>query len=172
MGETRSGSSPRRIQVRPPSWVIQSSTVAGPFGPASSIAYWSLNLGLATSSVPPPPSRAGDWRMPVDWSGPSRPTAAQSFRADRRRPPRRGPWVGRSTTGGADRATPGGAGSRSQSEPPARLARRGGVRKRHALIGRIAPTPTIVSGWRPARGFTGVKLGPAVISGLRSIGDL
>ena len=33
MGEVRSGSSPRRIQVRPPSWVIQSSTVAGPLGP-------------------------------------------------------------------------------------------------------------------------------------------
>ena len=51
MGEARSGSSPRRIQVRPPSWVIQSSTVAGPLGPASSTAYWSLNFGLSTSSV-------------------------------------------------------------------------------------------------------------------------
>src|SRR5580658_8817415 len=54
IGETRSGSSPRRIQVRPPSCVIQSSTVAGPFGPGSSMAYWSLNLGLGTSSVAPP----------------------------------------------------------------------------------------------------------------------
>ncbi len=51
MGEARSGSSPRRIQERPPSWVIQISTVAGPLGPASSTAYWSLNRGLSTSRV-------------------------------------------------------------------------------------------------------------------------
>src|SRR5690242_8078736 len=64
MGETRSRSSPRRIQVRPPSWVIHSSTVAGPLGPASSTAYWSLNRGLSTSSVLPafeaPPPCVGD----------------------------------------------------------------------------------------------------------------
>jgi hypothetical protein len=61
MGEVRSGSSPRRIQVRPPSWVIQISTVAGPLGPASSTAYWSLNRGLFTSRVfEPDPAACAD----------------------------------------------------------------------------------------------------------------
>src|SRR3954454_13891732 len=54
-GEVRSGSSPTRLQVRPASRVIHNSTTAGPFGPASSTAYWTLNRGLETSIVRLPP---------------------------------------------------------------------------------------------------------------------
>src|SRR5262245_57329491 len=61
-GETLSESSPRRMEVRPPSWVIQSSTVAGPLGPASSTAYWSLNLGFCARIERFPPFAAPPWR--------------------------------------------------------------------------------------------------------------
>ena len=89
IGETRSSSPPRRIQVRPPSCVIQSSTVAGPLGPASSTAYWSLNFGLATRSVSPglPPAGAA---LLLLHRRPGRPTHHRRLRSHRRRRPKTG----------------------------------------------------------------------------------
>ena len=45
----RSGSWASGLHVRPPFCVTQSSTVAGPAGPASATSYWRLNRGLGMS---------------------------------------------------------------------------------------------------------------------------
>ena len=163
MGETRSGSSPRRIQVRPPSWVIQSSTVAGPFGPASSTAYWSLNFGLATSNVLAAVAtgrcgrcRRTGWAIPGWWSGYRRPPSAREEVRGVRRPPE----------AVSDRRDPGGTGVaipiRSDRRDPRgrRPAERGRV-GRLAGSGRDGGCRRLAAG----SGFTGVNPGPAVMSG-------
>ena len=172
MGETRSGSSPRRIQVRPPSWVIQSSTVAGPFGPASSTAYWSLNLGLATSNVPPPPSRPGDW-VECWWIGRGRFARRRSRASERTAAGCREEVRGRGIDDGGSR--PGDSGRRRVAIPvrtAGRLARVGRAIEAGRVVrpDRADPDDCFRAGGRPLIHRREARAGRDL--GLRSVGEL